>query len=341
MMDSLLVCLAILLAPGLDPRSAELVRVERVEPHMGTAFQLVTYAPTRQEGEAALVEAFATIARANQILSDYSDKSEVMRLCAKAGGPPVKVSPELFFVLEKSQELSRRSEGAFDATVGPLSLIWRRARKSLLPPEPGEIEAAREKVGYTLVKLDPTTQTVQLAKPGMRLDFGGIGKGFAADWALDTLKKRGLNRSLVAAGGDITCADPPPGKKGWTVEFIRLPGEGDAPRFLELANAAVSTSGDLEKFIEIGGKRYAHILDPKTGWGTTNRASATVIAPRGIDADSLTKAILLMPRPAAKRLILNTPGSSGRLVTPKDPDHPEKGAEVEILGPFPMLKGAD
>lgn len=324
-----------LVAPQPD---TPLVRVERVEPHMGTRFQITVYAKDQQTGEKAIAAGFATIARMNKILSDYQSDSEVMRLCAQGGGAPIPVSPELMEITQKSLELSRKTEGAFDVTVGPLTLIWRRARKALLAPDNSEIEEARKKVGSHLIKLDPEKRTIQLAKKGMRLDFGGIGKGYAADKALAVIQSFGITRALVAAGGDITCSDPPPGKKGWTVELIPLPGDVSRARFFSLANGAVSTSGDLEQFLEIGGKRFSHLLNPKTGMGTTTRKSATVVSKRGADADSLTKVVLLLDRSRAESILKEVAGTSARLITPRDEVDISKGAEVFLFGEFPKLR---
>lgn len=316
------------------------IRLERFEPHMGTRFQITLFAPDQASGEKALTAGFARIAKINKILSDYDAKSETMLLCAKAGGAPVPVSAELFEITEHALALSAKTGGAFDVTVGPLTLIWRRARKSLLMPESEEIEAARALVGPSLVKLDQSKRTIQLVKKGMRLDFGGIGKGYAADQALAALRAQGITRALVAAGGDITCSEAPPGKSGWTVELIALPGDPAGNRFFTLANGAVSTSGDIEKYLEIGGRRFSHILDPKTGLGTTTRMSASVVARRGIDADSLTKVALLLPIEKSRAILEAIPGASARLVEPRDAADLSQGAKVTLIADFPKLQAA-
>ena len=130
----------------------------------------------------------------------------------------------------------------------------------------------------------------------MQLDLGGIAKGYAADEALKLLREKfGITQALVAASGDIACGDPPPGKEAWSVDIAPI-ARSQKPRRLHLVNAAVSTSGDLEQFVVIGGVRYSHILDPRTGLGLTGRRSVTVIAPKGIDADSMTKAVSVLPQ---------------------------------------------
>jgi thiamine biosynthesis lipoprotein len=250
-------------------------------------------------------------------MSDYKKDSELMRLCktfATKVGPPVPVSEDLFFVLQKAEELSKRSDGAFDVTVGPVVQLWRLARRTQELPDPKEFAAAREKVGYKKVKLDPAKKTVQLLTPGMQLDLGGIAKGYAADEVLKLLRtKFGIKQALVAASGDIACGDPPPGKEGWTVEIAPI-AKSQNPRTLTLANAAVSTSGDLEQFVVIKGVRYSHVLDPKTGLGLTGRRSVTVIARNGTTADSMTKAVSILPPEKALKLVEETPGAACYIV---------------------------
>jgi thiamine biosynthesis lipoprotein len=213
-------------------------------------------------------------------------------------------------VLQKAEALAKKCDGAFDVTVGPVVQLWRLARRTQELPDPKEFAAARAKVGYRKVKLDPAKKTVQLLTPGMQLDLGGIAKGYAADEALKLLREKfGIKRALVAASGDIACGAPPPGEAGWKVEVAPI-ARSQKPRMLTLANAAVSTSGDLEQFVEIKGVRYSHVLDPKTGLGLTGRRSVTVIAPRGIDADSMTKAVSVLPPEQALKLIEQTPGAA-------------------------------
>jgi thiamine biosynthesis lipoprotein len=314
---SLLVALA-RPTPGGAGKSDRLQRFEFESKHMGTTFRVVLYAPDKAAARKAADGAFARVAELDNVMSDYKKDSELMRLCkafAKEVGPPVRVSGDLFFVLQKAESLSQKCGGAFDVTVGPVVQLWRLARRTQELPDPKEFAAARAKVGYKKVKLDPAKRTVQLLTPGMQLDLGGIAKGYAADEALELLREKfGTRRALVAASGDIACGDPPPGETGWKVEIAPI-AKGQKPRTLTLANAAVSTSGDLEQFVEIKGVRYSHVLDPRTGLGLTGRRSVTVIAPRGIDADSLTKAVSVLPTERALKLVGQTPGAACYVVT--------------------------
>jgi thiamine biosynthesis lipoprotein len=285
------------------------------EGHMGTKFKIIVYAKDEAAAAAAARAAFARVAELDGIMSDYRDTSELMRLCQKAGGPPVEVSDDLFRVLSRAEAVSRLSHGAFDVTVGPVVKLWRRVRYTKRMPPPEELEHARSLVGYQNVRLDPDKRTVQLLKPGMRLDLGGIAKGYAADAALAVLRKHGITRALVAAGGDIAVSDPPPGAEGWKVGIAPLLDPDSNPtRFLVLKNAAVSTSGDAEQFIEIGGKRYSHIVDPRTGVGLVCRVSVTVVASDGTTADSLTKVVAILGPEKGLPIIDAVPGAAALVV---------------------------
>jgi thiamine biosynthesis lipoprotein len=299
------------------------------EPHMGTRFRIIAYAPDEATARKAARAAFARIAALDACMSDYRPTSELMRLCAKAGGGPVRVSEELFFVLSKAQEVSARSDGAFDVTVGPVVRLWRLSRRTQKLPEPEKLARARALVGYQNVRLDARRRTVQLLKPGMQLDLGGIAKGYSADEALRVLKEHGLGRALVAAGGDIAVSGPPPGAKGWDVAIAPL-DKRDTPPHLLLHDAGVSTSGDAEQYVEIDGKRYSHIVDPRTGIGLVGRMSVTVVGPDGITADSLTKVVSVLGPERGFRIIEATPGVSARVVRRTD-----KGLEASASKGFP------
>lgn len=269
---------------------------------MGVDARIVLYARDRETAEKACSAAFQRIADLDSIMSDYKPDSELMRLCARAGGPPVKISPDLYRVLDRAQEISRRTNGAFDVTVGPVVRLWRQARKFKVLPLPDEIATAKAKVGYRHLHLDPYRRTARLNRKGMLLDLGGIAKGYADDEAQKVLRKFGIKSALVEMGGDIVVSDPPPGQTGWK---IRVPNAGDdhGPKDLVFRNCAVSTSGDTEQFVVLGGKQYSHVVDPRTGWALTNRMQATVVARDGFTSDPLSKTAALLPRPRWQALL--------------------------------------
>jgi thiamine biosynthesis lipoprotein len=281
------------------------------EPHMGTRFKVIVYAADEATANRAAKAAFARVAELDGIMSDYKPASELMRLCKKAGSGPVRVSDELFFVLRESQEWARRSGGAFDVTVGPVVRLWRFARKTRVLPEPDELKRALALVGHDKMVLDEKAQTVELKQAGMQLDLGGIAKGYAADEAVRVLGRHGLTRALVAAAGDIVAADPPPGEKGWVVGIAPLADPDARPeRFVLLANSAVSTAGDARQYVEIDGRRYSHIIDPRTGVGLPGQMSVTVTARRGIDADALETVVAVLGPEKGLRLIESTDGTA-------------------------------
>ena len=309
----------LLLAGCRAPSSPQaLHRFEFKHPAMGTLFALTLYAPDAPTAEAAAGAAFKRIDALEDIMSDYQADSELLRLCDQPFGKPVAVSADLFDVLERAQRISRLSDGAFDVTVGPYVRLWRFARKRKVLPTAAEIATARVAVGWEKLRLDRRTRTVTLLVPNMRLDLGGIGKGYAADQAMLILKGRGLTRALVAASGDIALGDPPPGQLGWKVGIATLGMRtNQLARTLVLHNAGISTSGDCEQFIEIGGVRYSHILNPATGLGLTNRIQATIIGPNATTTDSLDTTVSILGVKRGLALADALPGTAA-LITTRD-----------------------
>lgn len=271
---------------------------------MGVDVSLTLYAGREDVANVASEAAFARIAELNQIFSDYDADSEAMRLCrAAVDSSPHRVSPELFHVLTEAARLAERSEGAFDVTVGPLTKLWRRARRRVELPEPALLAATRERVGWKLVQLSADGPSVRLLRPDLQLDFGGIVKGYAADEALAVLRRHGITRAMVAIAGDIFAGDAPPDATGWRVRVAPYSDDETTAQMLLVTNQAVSTSGDAFQFVEIDGVRYSHIVDPRTGVGLTRRSQVTVVAPQGIAADSLATAASILGPEAGLRLI--------------------------------------
>lgn len=275
----------------IDSRAAPaLVRFEFVAPQMGTLFRLVFFAPDETAAAAAAKAAFARVAELNRALSDYDPNSELMRLGQAPAGTAVAVSADLFDVLQQSQQLAGRSGGAFDVTLGPVVRLWRETRRTRSLPTAAARSAARSASGHGKLRLDPAARTVTLLDSGMQLDLGGIAKGYAADEALAVLERRGLPHAMVAASGDLALGAAPPGTAGWKIE-LRPFGEAAQERLALVAeHVGISTSGDAEQYVEIGGVRYSHIVDPATGLGLTKPVAVTVIARRAAQSDGLTTA---------------------------------------------------
>jgi thiamine biosynthesis lipoprotein len=256
---------------------------EAVEPHMGTLFSIKLYAADERQAKEAFQAAFARIAQLDATLSDYRADSELSRVTMS--GAPVHVSADLYAVLSKGQWLAAQTDGAFDVTLGPLTHLWRESRRARALPSGEALKDALSRSGFRKMHLDASAHTVCFDVPGMQLDVGGIAKGYAADEALKVLGKLGIQSALVAASGDLAFSDAPPAEKGWKIAIDAL------RRPMLLANAAVSTSGSTEQNFMVGGVRYSHILDPRTGLGLTSDLTTTVIARRGIDADGMATAL--------------------------------------------------
>lgn len=304
--------------PSIVADGDELMQVRVSQFHMGMTVHLTVWAPTVEAGRSAAAKAFERIAALNMVFSDYEPASEVSRLSRQAGAGPVEVSDELWQVLSTAKRVAQASNGLYDPTVRPLSQVWRTARQAGKLPAKNHIARAVEVVGHENLRLDTEAQTVELLKPGMQLDLGGIAKGYVGDQGIQFLKELGYPRAAFEAGGDKVFGESPPGASGWRVE---IPADEDY--VLHLANCAVSLSGSTEQYLEVDGKRYSHVLDPRTGRGVTVHSLCLTIADRGLIADPLATLGTIMERedyaamlkehfPKVEYKIVPTPKDQGR-----------------------------
>lgn len=302
---------------GADTPRLERIEFERIE--MAVPIKIVIYATDEQSARAAANAAFDRIAQLNTIMSDYDETSELRRLCETAGsGQAVKVSDELWQVLSRARHLAELTDGAFDPTVGPVVRLWRRARRQRELPSPTRLAAAQDLVGWRMLLLDKENRTVKLEKAGMRLDLGGIAKGYAVAEALGVLRQHGLARAMVNAGGDIGLGDPPPDRPGWQIGVAPQPPDNKPSFMLSLSNTAVATSGDMFQHVVIDGKRYSHIVDPRTGVGLINQVAVTVIHPDPTTADGLSTAVSVLGVEKGLELIESVPEAAAVIVQPLD-----------------------
>lgn len=293
---------ALALAGCAGPRGP-LARFEFSKPQMGLPFRIVLYARDQATAAAHAQAAFARIEQLNGILSDYDTDSELSRLSQMAGsGQAVPVGPDLWLMLDRSQQLARETDGAFDITCGPVVSLWRKARREKQLPDPAKLAEARQAVGWQKLRLDPARRTAELLVAYMRLDLGALAKPYAVDEALRILRERGVTSALVAGAGDLAVSEPPPGAEGWRIELAPLDAPGaPATEFVLLRNQALATSGDLFQHVEIGGVRYSHIVDPRTGMGLTDHSLVHVVARDCQTANSVsTSAGVLGPEHALK-----------------------------------------
>jgi len=272
---------------------------------MGTEVKIVLNYLKSKDLEDVVEEAFLEGKRLNLIFSDYLANSELSKFSRSSiSGEKVKLSNELFEVLKYCLNLSSLSNGSFDPTLGPLTRLWRISRHQRLFPEKSKLDNSLSRSGVKYLKLDELKQTGLLLTPNMVLDLGGVAKGYIADRMLEVLMKSSFSRSFIDAGGDLRIGDSPLNSKGWKIE-IGGKTHQNLP-ILQLANCAVATSGDAVQSLEINGTHYSHIIDPKTGIGLTNQAQATVIAPTGMEADSLASTFLVTGFEKASALIKKT-----------------------------------
>lgn len=283
---------------------------------MGAPWKVKVFAADQAAGEAAVDAALAEVERIEKVLSDYDPESELCQLSAAAPMmEPVPVSDDLWKVVLAAESLRRDSDGAFDITVGPLTTLWRQSRRSGKLPLEGKLDAARAAVGEGGIKLvsEAQVQRIQLTRPGMRLDAGGIGMGYAADRAMEILRARGITSAMIDASGDILVSAAPPGADGWRILVapLRPGGEGET---ITLVNVAVTTSGDAFQAVEIDGVRYSHIVDPRTGLGVRGPMAVTVVAATALEADALATAANVLGPTKGAALLARCPGASARFM---------------------------
>ena len=278
------------LAGGCCGGSGERFQFTRV--YMGVSTKIIVEAPTREEAFEGAAAAFSRIGEIEDAASDYRPASELMRLCREAKvGEWRDVSGDLAVLLRTAREVSERSGGAFDVTVGPVVSLWREARRMGRLGDAAVLAEARGRVDWRAVELNG--DRVRLMKEGMRLDLGGIAKGYAAREAGRVLESRGLSRCLVSLAGDVYAGKAPSEQDGWRVEVRGDKSEAPVGTLL-VARACVSTAGDAEQFVEVDGVRYSHIVDPRTGLGTAGGVVVTAIGEDGAYVDAADTAAVVM-----------------------------------------------
>jgi thiamine biosynthesis lipoprotein len=253
---------------------------------------MVLHASSETVARQAARAAFARIAELDDKMSDYRPRSEV-RVLSERPGEWQRVSRDLIAVLATAEAVSRKSGGTFDVTIGPFVQLWRDSRRTRRLPDADALSRARSSSGAPLLETDTLRGMVKLWAYDMRLDLGGIAKGYILQEALETLRANGVRSALLEAGGDVVVGDPPPGQPGWSV-FVAGADTATLRRAQALSNAAVATSGGSEQYVEIDGVRYSHIVDPRTGIGVTGRHIVTVIHEDAALADAAATALSVL-----------------------------------------------
>ena len=286
--------IALLLLPLLwisPPAAASggLVRYEASHQAMGTIFTVVAYGPNSAYLGEVADQAFQEIDRLDDEMSNYKPQSELSAINREAYRQKVVVDPELFKLLEDSIRYSEESGGDFDITVGPLMKAWGFFRGWGHLPSPSELARVRKRIGYQHVNLDVAARTIRFDEPGIEIDLGAIAKGYAVDRVVKILRAEGIKQALVSSGtSSIYALGSPPGEQGWKISVRNPLDRTKAACVLRLQNLSLSVSGGFEKFFELGGKIYAHIMNPHTGIPVQNMLMTVVVSPSGTDSDALS-----------------------------------------------------
>jgi thiamine biosynthesis lipoprotein len=295
-------------------QSARAEWVERVaDGIMGTRIAVEVWADTKEQGDAAIEAVLADMRRIDREMSTYKPDSEISKVNAEAAKHPVKISRELFDLLTQALEYSRMTEGAFDITYASVGYMYDFRRH--VRPDESQIERALPGVNYRHVILDSKAQTVKFAREGVRIDLGGIGKGHAVDSGIRILQQRGLSHAVVTAGGDSRIIGDRFGQP-WVIGIRHPDRKEEVIARIPLEDAAISTSGDYERYFDEKGVRYHHIIDPKTGQSASKVRSATVIGPTATRTDGLSKTAFVLGAEKAIEIYNRLDGIDAIVVKP-------------------------
>jgi FAD:protein FMN transferase len=309
LLTRLLAALSILLLlfPVENPplRAADsLVRYEASHRAMGTVFTVVVYGSNSDYLEEVTNQVFQEIDQLDGQMSNYKPGSELSAINREAARHAVIVEPGLFKLIQDSLEYSRESAGDFDITVGPLMKSWGFFRGQGRLPSKSELAQVLKRIGYQHIKLDTSTHTIQFDIPGVEIDLGAIAKGYSVDRAVDILRDNGIKVALISSGSSSLYAlGSPPAEHGWQISVRNSLDTSKAACVLRLQNLSLAVSGDYEKFFKLGGKTYAHIMDPHTGMPVENMLSTAVVSPSATDSDALSTSFFVEGPDAARRYL--------------------------------------
>jgi len=270
---------------------------------MGSVFELVVIAHDSAQAEGYFQPAILEIERIENLISEWRPHTHISQVNQYAGIRPVKVDREVFELTRRAIRYSRLSNGAFDISIAALDHVWVFDGSMDTLPSPTAIEKSIQHVGYHHIVLDSLHSTIFLEKKGMKIGFGSIGKGYAADKGRELLQSLGVRGGIVNASGDLSAWGTQPDKQPWKVGVSNPFKAHKIRKVLRIKDGAVATSGNNEKFAEIDGKRYSHIINPKTGWPSTGLASVTVWGPSAEFANFLSTSIMVLGRKEGKKLL--------------------------------------
>ncbi len=289
------------------PPASQSIVSKRTQMHMGTLVTVTAVASDKSIGDQAMQAAFDEIKRLEQVLSTWRPDSELSRVNSEAGRQPVQVSPETLELIVRSLDIAQLTGGGFNIALGPAVDAWSVTERQHIPDD-RELQTLAPLVDWTSIQINRAKHTIFLPRAGMRIDIGGIGKGYAADRAVEEMKRAGAIGGIVALSGDIKAFGILPERNGFPVGIRHPREEGALIVMIDLNNEAISTAGDYERFFERDGVRYHHILDPQTLHPAGACQSVTVIAKEGTMADGLDTGIFVLGPEQGMALVERLPG---------------------------------
>ena len=277
----------------LHSQTPAFVSVRHSASLMGSRFDITLVTENEDVGYVNIDEAIAEISRVEKMISSWDPGSETSLINENAGISPVKVSREFFKLIQRAVQISEITNGAFDITYSPLTDLWRQESEHGRLPSPEQISNCLDKVGYQRIELDPVEQTVFLTTKGMRLSFGGIGKGYAVDRAKELLTKKQVEGGLINAGGDITAWGRKPNGDKWLLGIEKPRGMGILD-WLPLVESSAAVTANFQQYVTINEKRYSHIINPKTGYPVRGINKVTVLSKTAELSDALATAVVIL-----------------------------------------------
>ncbi|MBS0577680.1 MAG: FAD:protein FMN transferase [Proteobacteria bacterium] len=331
------ILLGVLLAAAL-PRVASAEWYERTEAIMGTRVYVQLWAQDEARGNECIDAVMGEMRRIDELMSHYKPESQLSQINARANREPVQVDKELFDLIKLSTHYSQITEGAFDITYASVGYLYNFPGH--VHPNEAQIKDALPAVNWRNMLLDEAHHTVRFEHPGMRIDLGGIGKGYAVDRGIDILKARGIEHAVVTAGGDTRILGDHMGRP-WLVAIRHPDNPQKVVTRIPLSDSAMSTSGDYERFFDENGVRYHHIIDPHTGHSASKVRSATILAPTATQTDGMSKTAFVLGAEKALEIINRMPEYDAVFVTPEGHVLYSNGLRPPNPRPEPAATGKD
>lgn len=323
---TLLFVLWILIGYG---QGREYVTVKKTMGLMGSRFDITVVAATEELGYINIEEAAAEITRIEKMISSWNPESETSLINKNAGIKPVKVSLELFKLIERAKQISEITDGAFDISYASMDLIWKFDGSMKYLPTESEIKKSIAKVGYKKIILNSDEQTVFLRQRGMKISFGAIGKGYAADKAKELLVSKQVVAGIINAAGDLTTWGTKASGEKWLIGIANPLSKDKIFSWLPIVESSVATSGNYEKYVLFKGKKYTHIIDPRTGWPSSGVNSVSIFSKSAELCDALATAVFIMGKDAGLALINQLGGTEVILVDDNNKIYKSNGIMFE------------